>query len=213
MPPANRKKWNKGRKQRRTRNLRRILILCEDEKSSRDYLASFPYDPAQVQIECVGTGMNTDSLMENAIERKKEAIRNREPYERIWVVYDKDDFTWQHFNRAIDLANAHGEIVACWSNECFELWYLLHFVYRDTAMGREEIFQKVGEYLGSDYEKSDTSIYDQLIDKIEIALRNAKKLEAENGLGPDARRNPSTKVHHLIEALQDLDPDKQSGAA
>lgn len=57
---------DKGRKPRRKLEVRRILILCEDTKSSRDYFASFPHDKNQVEIECVGTGMNTDSLMEYA---------------------------------------------------------------------------------------------------------------------------------------------------
>ncbi len=65
--------WNRGQKKPGNRPLRRLLILCEDTKSSRDYLSQFPFDQAQVAIECVGTGMNTDSLMEEAIRRKKKA--------------------------------------------------------------------------------------------------------------------------------------------
>ena len=42
MPSAN--YWNKGQKTRRVRKTRRVLILCEDEKSSRDYFAAFPYN-------------------------------------------------------------------------------------------------------------------------------------------------------------------------
>jgi hypothetical protein len=196
---------SKGRKKVRQRAVRRILILCEDEKSSRDYFARFPHNPAQVLIECVGTGMNTDSLMEDAIRRKSKALEEREPYERIWVVYDKDDFSDHQFNRAFQLALSHNEVVAPWSNECFELWYLLHFGYRDTAIGRKAICESVGEHLGKDYAKNDASVYDRLLDRIEVALRNAQRLEVENGAG-EARRNPSTRVHHLVQALRNLDP-------
>ena len=61
MPPN--KAHTRGRKTAQTRPLRRILILCEDTKSSRDYLAAFPHDRELVEIEFIGTGRNTDSLM------------------------------------------------------------------------------------------------------------------------------------------------------
>jgi RloB-like protein len=135
--------WNRGQKQRRVRTLRRLLILCEDTKSSRDYLEQFPFDPAQVEIECVGTGQNTDTLMEEAIRRKRAADDAKAPYEGIWVVFDKDDFPLGNFNRAFDLAKSQSTIRACWSNECVELWYLLHFTLRTTSIGRKEIWREL----------------------------------------------------------------------
>jgi len=40
MPPGN-KRWERGHKERQPRSLRRYLIVCEDSKSSLDYLARF----------------------------------------------------------------------------------------------------------------------------------------------------------------------------
>lgn len=206
MPPKN-KDWDRGKKVRRTRAIRRILILCEDEKSSRDYFSSFPHDPNQVEIACVGTGMNTDSLMEDAIRRKGEAIKNKEPYESIWVVFDKDSFSLQQFNRAFDLARSHNEITACWSNECFELWYLLHFCYQNTGIAREQIYQRVSELLEKTYDKADPSVYATLMPHLERALQNAERLEFANAEQGTETDNPSTRVHHLIRHLHELDPD------
>src|ERR1035438_1346275 len=98
MPPGT-NRWNRGQKQRQNRTLRRLLLICEDTKSARLYLKKFPFDPNQVQIECVGTGMNTDSLMEEAISRKEAAENAKAPYEAIWVVFDKDSFALQNFNQ------------------------------------------------------------------------------------------------------------------
>ncbi len=103
MPPVV-DRWARGQKQPRTRPLRRLLILCEDTKSSRFYLQQFPFDPNHVQIECVGTGMNTDCLMGEAIRLKEDAQKVKAPYESIWVVFDKNSFPLQNFNRAFDLA-------------------------------------------------------------------------------------------------------------
>ncbi|HXP60354.1 MAG TPA: RloB family protein [Dongiaceae bacterium] len=208
MPPGT-SRWHRGQKQPGTRKVRRVLILCEDTKSSRFYLGQFPFDPGQVQIECVGTGMNTDSLMEEAIARKAKAEAGKAPYEQIWVVFDKDDFPLQNFNRAFDLAQAHPTIRACWSNECFEIWYLLHFCYRDTGVGRSEIWKLISGYLGKSYDKASDEIFAQLSPKIRDALRNAARLAYENRIMGQARRNPSTFAHELIKVLRDHDPAKQ----
>jgi hypothetical protein len=199
----------KGRKERKVRKVRRILILCEDTKSSRDYFDRFPHDPEQVEIACLGTGKNTDSLMEDAVERTKEARASGAPYECVWVVFDKDDFPQRNFNRALDLARRWNEIVPCWSNECFELWYLLHFHYRDTAIGRKDLWPAISSLLGKKYDKSDESLHTTLAENIDTALRHAKRLAYENEISEQMTRNPSTKVHELVEALRNLDPSQQ----
>lgn len=203
---------NRGRKPPRLRKIRRILILCEDTKSSRDYFAKFPHDESQVQIECVGTGMNTDSLMENAIKRAQAARRGGAPYERVWVVFDKDSFEQQNFNRAFDLARSHNEITPCWSNECFELWYLLHFHYRDTAIGRDEMWPVISKLLEEQYDKADDRLHAKLAEKLATALKHARKLAYENEINGTPTRNPSTHVHELVAALINLDPSKQENA-
>lgn len=204
------KGWKKGKKVTVPRNVRRILIICEDTKSSRDYFASFPVDSNQVEIVCEGTGKNTDSLMEAALERRKDAITSKSPYEAVWVVFDKDSFSQQQFNRSFDLAKPHTDVFPCWSNECFELWYLLHFSYRDTGLGRKEIYKRLStNHLGSEYDKGDQSVFEKLKPRIQQAIDNAKRLAYENSIQKDPHRNPSTRVHELVELLQGYDPAKQ----
>ena len=212
MPPEN-KHWEKGRKVQSKRQFRRMLILCEDTKSSRDYLAMFPFDKDQVQIECVGTGMNTDSLMEHAISLKEDAEYNHTPYHSIWVVFDKDSFDLQKFNRAFDLAKAHSSIIVCWANECFELWYLLHYELRQTSMDRKDVWKKLSEHLKFKYSKADDTLFQSLVEnnKLDTALAHAKRLEFinQNDFG-QPKRNPSTNIHKLITVLRDYDPKRQT---
>ena len=175
--------------------------MCEDEKSSRDYLASFPVDSARVEIACVGTGMNTDSLMMEAIKRK-----HAEGFDEAWVVFDKDDFPDQQFNRAIDLAKGHNDIVACWSNQCFELWYLLHFQFQNTGISRQDIVKKLEKLLGEKYDKADDSMYDKILDRVEEAIANGDRLASKNATAGTIRENPSTLVQELVKLLKSLDP-------
>lgn len=193
----------------RVRLVRRLLILCEDAKSSRDYLGQFPFDQSQVWIECVGTGMNTDSLMLEAIRRQTAAEDAKQPYEAIWVVFDRDDFPLENFNRAFELALKHPTIHPCWSNECFELWYLLHFKLRTTAIGRKEIWRELGKHLGKSYDKADGGIFAILKPKLANALQNARRLDYENAELKQTRRNPSTLAHRLVLELIKHDPAKQ----
>jgi hypothetical protein len=198
--------WKKGRKPSRQRKLKRILVLCEDEKSARDYLASFPFDSHTVIVECVGTGMNTDSLMEEAIKRKESAATAGNPFSEIGVVFDRDSFPAKKFNRAFDLARAHNDIHPYWANECFELWYLLHFVYRDTGISRHDLGKLLSGYLQDKYNKGDTTVYQKLRARLDGALRNARKLAVSQGSISPERENPSTNVHELIEKLLQFDP-------
>lgn len=204
------KGWQKGKKATAPRNVRRVLVICEDSKSSRDYFSSFPVDSNQVEIICEGTGKNTDSLMETALERRRVAFSTKTPYEAIWVVFDKDSFSQQQFNRSFDLAKPFSDMLPCWSNECFELWYLLHFCYRDTGVGRDEIYERLSKcHLGREYNKSDISVFDQLKPRLQQAINNAKRLAYENTIQREPQRNPSTRVHELVEVLLSFDPAKQ----
>lgn len=193
-----------GRRQHGARARRRVLIVCEDSQSACDYFKAFKVDAHRAEVRAVGTGMNTDSLVEEADSLKQRAISSGEPYNEVWWVFDRDSFPLQNYDRAFQLANANGIKVA-WANEAFELWYLLHFNYHDTGISRDVYRAKLKPYL--DYDKADKTIYEQVKPQQETALRNARHLERYwNELGDKfpARKNPSTSVHKLVEFLNEL---------
>lgn len=204
------KGWDQGHRVRTLRRAqRRFLILCEDEKSSVLYLKKFPIARQVVDVECFGTGMNTDSVMGKALDYKKDAINAGAPYEAIWVVFDRDSFPGENYYRAFDMVrnHLHPEVTACWSNECFELWYLLHFGLRQTAIGRDEINRELTRLLKREYTKKDATIYEALLDKLDIAIQNGKRLALINAENNRRLENPSTKVHQLILTLRNLSPE------
>ncbi|HEY3857115.1 MAG TPA: RloB family protein [Verrucomicrobiae bacterium] len=204
--PAN-KPWDQkpgGRRLAETQERRRVLIVCEDSKSSRFYFESFPIDANRAEVRAVGTGMNTDSLVEEALRLKIEAVKNCNPYNEVWCVMDRDSFPLENYSRAFELARGRGIKVA-WANEAFEFWYLLHFNYHDTGINRNDYKTKLKPYL--EYEKNDKSIYRKVVPLQAGALRNAKRLERHwNDLEKrfPERENPSTNVHKLVEFLNEL---------
>jgi hypothetical protein len=63
---------------------------------------------------------------------------------------------------------------------------------------------KLSELLGVKYRKNDSTIYQQLLAKQEIAIKYARKLlESYNSIDPE-RNNPSTTVHLLVDALNEF---------
>jgi hypothetical protein len=83
----------------------------------------------RIYLDIVGEGDNTVSLFEKA---KSRAGSDPNGYKHVWVVYDTDDFPAEHIDRTADLCkkSSTSEIQyhAMWSNQCIELWFLLHLL-------------------------------------------------------------------------------------
>jgi hypothetical protein len=199
------KPWNKtySRRQSDTLQTRKVLILCEDEKTAPFYFRKFPFDPADVLIEVYGTGHNTLSLVQEAIRRKQHAETTQSKYIAVWCVLDRDSFPANNFNEALFLAKRNGIKVA-YANQCFELWYWLHFDLQQTSVSRDEYGNKLSQRLGRRYNKSDATLYEELFIHQAVAIRNAKRLLSFYDPCNPEKDDPSTSIHVLVEYLNDF---------
>lgn len=190
----------------------RFLVVCEGERTEPNYFKGLVKDRySEVRSEeIVGEGRSTCALV-----KKTEEIRHRLEYQRqlkfdrVWIVFDKDNFN--DFNEAIALAERKG-FGAAWSNEAFELWYLLHFIYLDAAISRADYISKLEAeirrfegYKDFKYRKNDEGIY-SLLQKIgneELAKDRAQKLRRffEHTLDYKSHK-PCTTVDLLVEELE-----------
>ena len=202
------KRKNKSLK-RKSRNRgkppKSFLIVCEGEKTEPNYFRSFKLHSAAVKV--VGCGMNTRSLVEKALEIKKKAEDNDERFDQVWCVFDRDSFSLQNFNTAFDIAGRKNIKIA-YSNEAFELWYLLHFHYFDTGISRDGYKKKLSKLLSEPYKKNSTEMYRKLLDKQIHALRNAENLLKTYNPSNPGENNPSTTVHRLVAELNKFLPRK-----
>ena len=151
---------------------------------------------------------------------RKAAAKSHITYAKIWCVFDRDpvagtevrqdDAIARNFRRAFDLARTSPGIAIIWANECFELWYLLHFAYQNTPISRERIYKRLSQPepdgLGKKYDKSDTSVFEALKgDRRRTAKKNSKTLlDSYGGEVKPADDNPSTNIHELIIVLEQL---------
>lgn len=190
------------RSSKRKRQLRKILIVCEGKKTEPSYFKSFPEKPDVFDsLDVEGIGNNTIFVVKKAIELRDKALKEGNPYIEAWAVFDKDDFSQKDFEFAINTA-IKNKIHVAYSIECFELWYLLHFNYYDTAMKRSDYFDKLSILLKQKYEKNNENMYSLLKTRIDTAIKNASKLHVRQMILPLKEQNPITLVYELVQKLR-----------
>jgi hypothetical protein len=187
-----------------------FLIICEGEKTEPNYFEGLKKDLSVgtlvvADMTIKGTGKNTESLVDFTLKFRKKSSQK---FDRIWAVFDRDSFTEEQFNNAIIRAEAN-KINCAWSNEAFELWFLLHFQFVNHGMPRQDYqsflereIKKVSktEYT---YKKNDINTYFILKEygDQKQAIAWAKNLKALFTDGKYADHNPCTLVHLLIDEL------------
>lgn len=196
----------------------RILIVCEGEKTEPNYFKAFnkmDNGVFVVDLNFGGGGINTVKVVDEAIRLKAKAEKMNLPYDSVWAVFDRDSFQPKDFNDAIFRAESRG-IECAWSNEAFELWYLLHFEYRNTGMSREEYKGKIEQHINASpfsrkknyrYKKNDEKHFEEMMKygNMDTAIANAKRLDALYDDTRYANHNPRTWVYKLVSQLMGQD--------
>ena len=190
------------------------LIVTEGTQTEPMYFEAIRQEINQhyrdrIQLEIHGEGDNTLSLL----ERAKSRVRNSGLiYKHVWIVYDTDDFPAERINQTETdcnvLSQANEETIyhAVWSNQCIELWFMLHFNYVDANLHRSEYYPKLSEWLRNigqgEYAKNRRDIYSVLRPYLDTAIRNARKLDERNQGRTPANSAPGTKVYELLALLR-----------
>ena len=188
------------------------LIVTEGTKTEPNYFRSIQETinekyAGKIQLDIHGTGQNTVSLIDRAEELCRENINE---YKHVWLVYDTDDFPAENINKVEEWCEANNipdtrYYHAIWSNQCIELWYLLHFSFFHSDLHRSEYFPKLSECLKSikkgEYKKNREDMFGVLMPYVDTAISNAKKLEEANAGKTPAESAPGTKVYILVEHL------------
>lgn len=202
-----------------------ILIVSEGTQTEPNYFEGFKADLPkgvldQNRIDILGEGKNTQSLVDAVITIRAQRERDTgRQFDQTWAVFDKDDFTAESFNGAILRAEGLERKIDCaWSNEAFELWYCLHFVFINHGMPREDYKARIEKELTDKmgvaftYEKNLANMYQLLKDQgdQDQAIKWAKSLAGLYGERQDyANHIPRTEVYRLIEKLEELRPNEE----
>ncbi len=199
---------------------KRYLIVCEGEKTEPNYFKALKLALPKGVLEVVdfrifGEGFNTESLVQQAISlRAKCESESGMTIDKLWVVFDKDSFLPAAFNNAVQLCENTPKTEAAWSNEAFEIWYLLHFEFYDTGITRDTYKQRIQTNFRNKgladfvYVKNRTDMFDLLTryGNRNLAIKYSHKLEdAYNGKRDFSNQNPCTTVYKLVVELFNLE--------
>lgn len=195
----------------------RHLFVTEGTKTEPYYLqglikricASYSSGAAR-QFKICPEGTNTLFLLKKAEEHQHS---DADGFQHIWIIYDQDDFPPDNFDntqsRCAALSKRFREegidttFHAIWSNQCIELWFLLHFELMQSDITRKGYRAKLSTHIGRHYEKRDDTLFEFLYPQLDTAIQNAKQLMASYDPSlPPSRRTPATNFYELLECLR-----------
>lgn len=189
-----------------------MLIVSEGIKTEVTYFTSIKESIQErykdnlivdkIDIFTKGAGRGTMEVVQYALKSK-----NRHTYSDVWVVIDKDEFV--DFDEAIKKAEKEGLSVA-WSNQSFELWYLLHFQNVSAAMINTTLVERLTTHQqrlrgnNDKYLKSSPILYEDIKENMPKAIERSEQLlnrHFDDGIILPSKMNPATTVHHLMAKL------------
>ncbi|MBO1417865.1 RloB family protein [Streptomyces sp. FH025] len=188
-----------GRKSGYRESRQRLLVVCGAKVTESNYLnglRSSARNPA-VSVKIVEHPKSPSQVVEHA-----EFLRDRAggEYDETWCVLDVDEFP--NLDQTVIEARRKNIEVA-FSNPCFEVWLLLHFMeYRRSANSFKELLPFLEKCFPAGYGKTDQnfSLYGP---NWRLAATRAKEL-AE--WGEEHKVNPSTGMWKLALAIGGSEP-------
>jgi hypothetical protein len=189
----------------------RIFIFCVGEIAEPNYFQDFKNflrsRTILIKEKLRFQKSSPWEFINKVIIEKKRLIKRREFSEedsdQCWCVFDVDDYWSQNqteFKKSIAKAEKN-KISLAWSNECFELWYLLHFQELNSTINRAEYDKKLKVHFrkafGIEYTKGDR-VFNKILPLQPKAIRNAEKIFRDGKID----RNPATAVFKLVQELK-----------
>lgn len=183
-----------------------MLITAEGKnKTEKQYYLSFQEQHGKYVIRYVGAGLDTDpegllKTMRNAWERNELFDNNGD---KAYIVLDMD-CSPEKINLVSALQKKDKNIRFIISNPCFEVWFILHYVYtthqyKDSKEPKKELTKYIPEY------EESMEVSEILLPKLENAYKNVDKLkkhyEAIGTSWGDADCNPMTDAGEILKEL------------
>lgn len=196
-----------------------ILIACEDKNTEPYYFGEYKklfeeiWPKETLFLKPIGTGRNSKGVVQQAIEERSNLGTT---VDQTWAVFDKDDLdksegNIKRFNEAFT-SGKENDVKIAYSNECFELWLLLHFedINKEAAIPRTEIYNRLENAIKKyepefSYEHGNNNIVDltsKYGDK-DAAIKRAEELfnYHKQEKHQPIESNPNTLVYNLVREL------------
>ena len=199
------------RRSRQSRNLlKRGLILCEGE-TEENYFKGLVSDNryrdkfASVNVDIYKPKDHSPvGLVDEAKDRIKNAKRERNEFNFVWVVFDKDGH--QNLPKAFNDAKTYNSTInIAFTAICFEYFILLHFEKTTTSFRRfNDLIKRLKKHF-SGYEKA-ANLYSELKKRKDQGIKNSEwsfnqaKSQLVSGRKP-YELSAFSNVHELVKFL------------
>lgn len=191
------------RRQARRNPYEKVLIVCEGIKTEVNYFDGLKNEYHLNTVKVQGKGINPTGIIQLAKQEFEKARKLGDPFDKVFCVFDKD--AHNDYEQAISKLRSRRyrkNFKAIYSVPAFEYWLLLHFECRAKPYRRaNEIVRDLKKHLPR-YTKGQQDIFDTLQEKLETAKKNAR--HSLKQAKQDKTDNPSTRVHELVEYLQNI---------
>ena len=190
------------------RNRKKTILIAFEGKNATEslYFKNFndrnkPYNIIMAKGNCT----DPVNLVKSLIKQMKYQEIKVEDGNKVYCVFDTDEDPRKNeqIKEATILAKSH-EIEVITSSPCFEDWILCHFEKTTSKLTNKEAFEKVVKHIPK-YKKS-YDIYNDIYDKTEVAIKNAKfqeKYHLKSGRNIKSTfANPSTEVYRIVEYIK-----------
>lgn len=184
----------------------RFKIVCEGKVTEALYIEGLRkiYGANVLLLKQTGT----PATIADAIIKEKNDDKPRKNQDswaksnQYWAVFDHDEHPY--IRETIDRLKANNVGIA-YSNPCFELWLILHFMDHDSPEHRHDI-QRNYEKLDESYCKTSGKAADisKIIGGVEKAEERAHNLNVRRFNERNVGGNPSTTVGLLTRALREM---------
>lgn len=192
---------------------KRVLIFCGANKTEPNYFSDLVNTYKLSTVTIKKSDYEPMTIITEVEKLVKQEIKNGNPFDSVFCVFDKDE--QPKYNDALNKLRQLSQKNKVWKNAdivsvpCFEYWYLLHFDLTTKPFQKspktnslsKQVIDELKKHI-PDYEKSNRNMFQQLVEKLPFAIKNAEKSLAE--AEKNQTDNPTTKVHLLVEYLQEL---------
>lgn len=188
-----------------------FLILTNGRQTEKNY-----FEAIRANYKSIFK-ISVKFLNDDPVALVNHAIAEKTDQNRVWCVFDKDEFTTASIEQAMKKAKAN-EIGVAFSNMAFEVWLIDHFEKCCNEKDADKLFAdldrilKTNEYPAG-YSKEDKQMIAKiLMPRLGVAVQNAKIVmqtrvlqykQTHNGEDyPVCDWNSFTNVHKLIDVLK-----------
>jgi len=184
----------------------KILIFSEGANTEPTYIKQFArlHGNGQVKIKIHGGAGAPKTILEEARDAIRAVSTSKNSYDRydqVWAIFDRDDH--EEIARCRSEARDCGVRVA-YSNPCFEVWILLHYIDLDSPDDRWALYKRL-KALDKSYDPngSKTVCFDSLGKEYGEVKAKAERLRRRRIEEGDEFGRPYTDVDILLDVIME----------